>query len=310
MKSKLNVSVIIPVKNEESTIRDLLDRLLMQTRKADEIVIVDGGSQDKTKDVINNYIVNGAPIKLISLSEAFPGKGRNIAINNATNNIIVSIDAGCEPDIKWIEELIKPFEENDDIDVVNGKLMPNAKTLLQKCIIVATYPSRFRPYVPCMAFKKYVWEKTGGFPEELRTGEDLIFIKKIEKCGFRATYNDKALNYWEPRKNLAQFFNQFYWYSKGMGQRKRELIFHLRKLSFYLFLIFFLYLSFKNRLLSMLVLGAYILWISATVKNHYLWFKEIKKIPKAYFILFIVIIIRDVAAILGFIHGFIVKNKI
>ena len=71
----MKVSVIVPVRDEEDSIRTLLDGLLNQSRKPDEIVITDGGSTDSTTDIISGYILQGAPIKLIVTKMALPGHG-------------------------------------------------------------------------------------------------------------------------------------------------------------------------------------------------------------------------------------------
>ena len=77
----MKISVVIPVRDEERSIRPLLDNLLAQTQRPDEIVITDGGSTDATRDIIFEYIQTGAPIKLIEVDHALPGRGRNLAVH-------------------------------------------------------------------------------------------------------------------------------------------------------------------------------------------------------------------------------------
>jgi hypothetical protein len=118
-------------------------------------------------------------------------EGRNLAIKQALGPIVVSTDAGCEFDKSFIAELTEPFRVNE-IDVVYGVVCPDAQTLFEKCVVVATFPIGFMASVACMAFKKNVWEKVGGYPETLRTAEDYLFIKKIEKAGFKTVINEKV----------------------------------------------------------------------------------------------------------------------
>ena len=59
----MKISVNIIVKNEEENIIETLNALKNQTKKPDEVIIVDGGSTDKTKKIIKKY--KGLPIKLI-----------------------------------------------------------------------------------------------------------------------------------------------------------------------------------------------------------------------------------------------------
>ena len=61
----MNVSICLTLKNEEGSIADLLNSLLNQSKKPDEIIIVDGGSEDTTLDLIRHYQKKDKRIKLL-----------------------------------------------------------------------------------------------------------------------------------------------------------------------------------------------------------------------------------------------------
>ena len=71
----MKVSVIVPVRDEEDSIRELLDSLLAQTRPPDEIVITDGGSVDATPQIIEDYIHKRRARETHSRGRRFPGAG-------------------------------------------------------------------------------------------------------------------------------------------------------------------------------------------------------------------------------------------
>jgi glycosyltransferase involved in cell wall biosynthesis len=75
------VSVVVPVRNEEHTVGPLLEDLIAQTRRPDEVVVVDGGSTDRTAMVVQSYIDKGYPIRVIRTAHAYPGEGRNRGID-------------------------------------------------------------------------------------------------------------------------------------------------------------------------------------------------------------------------------------
>ena len=104
----MKVSLICTVKDEKETIIELLENIFKQTMSPDEVVIVDGGSSDGTIDIIQRYSEK-LPLKLIVSTGANIAKGRNIAIKNASYDIIASTDGGCKLDEKWLENLIQPF---------------------------------------------------------------------------------------------------------------------------------------------------------------------------------------------------------
>ena len=94
-KSKLDISVAIPVYNEEKSIIPLLESLFAQTYKPKEIIISDGGSKDKTIELINNFIKKNSSenilVKIIGRKGKCRGAGRNIAIENSRSKYIALI---------------------------------------------------------------------------------------------------------------------------------------------------------------------------------------------------------------------------
>src|SRR5712692_8549123 len=99
----IEVSVVVPVRNEEDSIHALLDGLLNQTLAPKEIIITDGGSTDATIRIIQEFIEQGAPIELFREQDSMPGRARNVGANHATCDWIAFIDAGTIPAPNWLE---------------------------------------------------------------------------------------------------------------------------------------------------------------------------------------------------------------
>src|SRR5512139_3748337 len=104
----MRVSLICTVLNEGEAIRRLMDSVVRQTRTPDEIVFVDGGSHDNTVEVIQRYSER-LPLRVIVEPGANISRGRNVAIEAATGNVIVSVDAGVWLEPAWLESLLAPF---------------------------------------------------------------------------------------------------------------------------------------------------------------------------------------------------------
>ena len=91
----MKVSVICTVLNEGESIKKLLKTLAQQTRPADEIIFVDGGSSDQTVAVLEAYAAkHQLPLQVMVAAGANISQGRNIAIEAAAGPIIASTDAG------------------------------------------------------------------------------------------------------------------------------------------------------------------------------------------------------------------------
>lgn len=223
----MRVSVIATVKNEEASIGQLLESLLSQTRRPDEIVLVDGGSTDRTTEIVEEFIDRGAPITLVVEPGANISRGRNVAIVTATADIIAATDAGVRLAPCWLEELIKPFENpvGPAVDVVGGFFVADPHTLFEVAMGATVLPAldeidpaRFLPSSRSVAFRKSAWGAVGGYPEWLDYCEDLIFDLDLKRGGFRFAFAPGALVHFRPRPDLRAFFRQYYRYARGDGK--------------------------------------------------------------------------------------------
>src|SRR6187549_2450052 len=136
----MKVSIVIPVRDEEHSIRELLDSLLAQTRPPDEIVITDGGSVDATPQIIEDYIRRGAPVRLIRAGAALPGRGRNLGAAQASHEWLAFTDAGIRLANNWLEALTTQPEADDSIDIVYGSWEPVTNTFFKQCAAIAYVP--------------------------------------------------------------------------------------------------------------------------------------------------------------------------
>lgn len=222
-KNLIKISVIIPVRNEEASIGILLESLLTQTLMPAEIVITDGGSTDATPQIISEYGERGAPIHLIRERATLPGRGRNLAAAQATNEWIAFIDAGIQPESTWLELMAKRAQSSSNVDVVYGSYEPIADTLFKRCAVMAYVPPpveidgklvRSRS-VASMLMKRSVWQTVGGFPENLRSAEDLLFMNKIEQAGPGIANAPEALVRWQVQATPWLTFKRFVTYARN-----------------------------------------------------------------------------------------------
>ena len=122
-------TLICTVYNEGESIRDLLDSIVDQTATPSEAIFVDGGSSDQTQDIISEYAEENDWIKLVVDEGANIAEGRNTAVENASNDYIVSTDGGCILDENWYEEMCKALEKNE---FVVGMWKPRYDSLFEK----------------------------------------------------------------------------------------------------------------------------------------------------------------------------------
>jgi glycosyltransferase involved in cell wall biosynthesis len=219
----MKVSVVVPVRDEEHSIRELLDSLLAQTRPPDEIVITDGGSTDATPQIIEDYIRKGAPVRLIRAGAALPGRGRNLGAAQASFEWLAFTDAGIRLANHWLEALVSKAEANDSIDVVYGSWEPVTNSFFKQCAAIAYVPPPglhegvlVRPRsIASALLRREAWRAVNGFPEDLRSAEDLVFMDRLESAGYKTAFAPRAQVFWDLRPTLWSTFKRFMIYSRN-----------------------------------------------------------------------------------------------
>jgi len=217
----MKVSIIFTILNEEKSIRNLLESISKQTKKPDEIVVVDGGSKDRTVEALKGY-AKKLSIRVFIAKGANIAQGRNIAIKHAKGPVIVSTDGGTVHDKNWLKSIVKNIE--DGYDVSAGLFYALPKTRFEEIVGKLFYldmekvPDDWRPSSRSAAFTKKAWERSGGYPEELYTAEDSIFNYRLKSIGARYKLARGAKSYWRPRPTFRKFFKQYFIYAKGNGE--------------------------------------------------------------------------------------------
>jgi cellulose synthase/poly-beta-1,6-N-acetylglucosamine synthase-like glycosyltransferase len=219
------VSIITTVYNEGTSIIPFLESLRRQSRPADEILIVDAASTDDTAHQIRAFQA-AHPEAQIQL-HIQPGNrsiGRNTAIRHAKSELIAATDAGCIVRTNWLEEILRPFE-NQEVDFVGGWYQPRATTAWQKSLEIVldftasrVQENSFLPSTRSMAFRKSLWEAVGGFDETNSDSEDTPFSIAMRKKSTRFAFTPNAIVEWQLVESYSSLYKTIRRYARGDGK--------------------------------------------------------------------------------------------
>ncbi len=303
----MKTSFIATVLNEEATIDRFLESIRNQTMTPDEIIITDGGSQDKTVKKINEFDRKNKVHVVLLQKKGNRSVGRNAAITKAKNDIILCSDAGCALDKDWVRNIQKPFIDKH-VDVVAGYYKGISENVFQKCVIpyALVMPDKvnsetFLPATRSMAFRKKVWEGAGRFNEKLSHNEDYAFAKELEKRHAKIIFVKSAIVYWYPPTTWKKAYIMFYRFAKGDMEagilRPKVILLFLRYVIFILLLALYFIFHFTFILYTLyFILLCYVVW--AIMKNY----KYVRDIQAFYF-LPLLQFISDAAVLRGSISG-------
>ena len=224
------VSLVMTVLDEAGSLPALLDSILAQERRPDEVVIVDGGSSDRTVVLVQDFAQRAAPDLPVRV-EVLPGAnisaGRNRAIELAQGDIIVVTDGGVVLHAAWLARLVAALEDGDDApaDVAAGFFVPAPQSSFELAMgatvlpaVEDIEPATFLPSSRSVAFRREAWERAGRYPEWLDYCEDVVFDLALRREGVRQRFVPAARVAFRPRPSLPAFFRQYYRYARGDGK--------------------------------------------------------------------------------------------
>jgi glycosyltransferase involved in cell wall biosynthesis len=215
-----SIAIIVTTRNEKNSIKSLLDSIVFQTIKPDEVIFLDADSKDETREIISSYKSKISGLKLIKSKLINRSKGRNKAIKEAKSNIIAVTDAGCTLKQDWLAKITHPILSGE-AQAVAGFYLTSDSNLLEKSSAPflavmpdSIDPETFLPSSRSVAFTKKAWKEAGKYPENVSFCEDLTFAQNL-KLKTNLVVQPRALVYWNHYQGIKKFFYQIRNYARG-----------------------------------------------------------------------------------------------
>ena len=220
-------SIIIPLYNRPQEIKELLESLTQQTYKNFEVLVIEDGSVDDAKDIVNSF-TGPLNVRYFVKENAGQGFARNYAFERAKGDYFIIFDSDCLIPEDYLEIVYNSLSENW-LDAYGGPDAAHSSfTPVQKAISYSmTSPfttggirgnkksiGQFHPRSFNMGVSRAVWEKAGGFIIT-RSAEDLEYSIRIHSLGFKIGLIPDAKVYHKRRTNFLQFYKQIHFFGRA-----------------------------------------------------------------------------------------------
>lgn len=223
-------SVIVPVYNRPEEVNELLQSLTTQTFTNFEVIIVEDGSTNPCRDVVDGFR-DKLKIEYVFKQNSGPGPSRNVGYAMAKGDYFVVFDSDCiiPPDYFTIvdAELNRnKFDAWGGPDRAHEHFTPLQRAMAFTMSSVLTTGGirgkkngvgKFQPRSFNMGISRAVYERTQGFSFN-RLAEDIELSIRMRKLGFNVVLLAEAFVYHKRRTTLGQFRKQVSSFGKGRIQ--------------------------------------------------------------------------------------------
>lgn len=225
------VSIVVPVLNAEATLGRCLEALQLQTYPLIiETLVVDGGSEDGTRDLAASY-----GVQVIPNPRRIQASALNIGIECAHGDLIVRVDARTIVEPEYVQACVSALLETGAAMAGGAQVPCVAGSPVARGIALAMRgrfgggTAAFRDpgrsgwvdTVYLGAFRREVWRAVGGYDENKSTNEDAEFAFRLRAHG-GVWLDTKIRSQYMPRSSFQGVAKQYYMYGRGRGATARQ----------------------------------------------------------------------------------------
>lgn len=238
---KFRIAVVMPVLNEEAFIGGTLEQLYLQDFPMDqvEVIVADGGSTDRTREIVESYRDRFGSLKLLDNPARIASAGRNVGIKNSDAKYILILDGHTYlPDQDLLSSMIEVFEEKGARCLCRPQpLDPPGLSDFETAAAICRaswlghkpgsdiYSGASREVDPTSSgamYERSVFDEIGFFDEDFDACEDVDFNFRIHKAGIKAYLSSRLQVFYYPRSNLKGLWKQMVRYGLGRFRFARK----------------------------------------------------------------------------------------
>lgn len=222
------VTVLVPARNEEQSIKACLDSILAQTYSALQVVVVDGMSDDRTEAVVREIAERDPRVELVVDEKGTIPSALNVGLAAARGTWLVRVDAHSRVPDAYVERAVSRLRQGG-WGGVGGRKDGRGDCAAGRAIAAAmqsrfgvgnsTYHhgtvERLVDHVPFGAYPVSVARSVGGWDERLRANEDYEFDYRVRQSGRSLLFDPALVIDWQSRQSVPDLARQYYRYGRG-----------------------------------------------------------------------------------------------
>jgi glycosyltransferase involved in cell wall biosynthesis len=175
------ISIIVPTFNGAKFLNDAVNHILEQNYQPIEIIIVDDGSTDNTKEIVHNLKID---LRYFYQPNSGPASARNRGIRNATGDFIAFLDVDDYWPENMMNTLMNELKDDSELELVRGYAQLFRKDELDNIEYLGNAKESFPSYIGAGLYRKSIFDKVGLYDQELRFGEDGDWFNRAEEKNF------------------------------------------------------------------------------------------------------------------------------
>jgi succinoglycan biosynthesis protein ExoA len=223
------VTVVIPVRNEESSIAECLRGMQRQTFKDMEILIVDGMSSDGTVSIVESLALDDPRIRIIQNERRVIPAALNLGLAEAKGEFLVRFDAHSVAPPDYVERIVHHLRGGEYAGVGGTKMAVGGSSIMSR-VIAAALSSRFGvggssyhyaqeaacvDHIPFGAYGVDLLRKMDGWNADLLANEDFELDYRIGESGGLLLLDPTVRISWKTSQRLRDFSYQYQRYGRG-----------------------------------------------------------------------------------------------
>ncbi|SDS94946.1 glycosyltransferase [Microlunatus soli] len=231
-----SLSVLMPVLNEESSIADAIGSVLNQAGCDQEILVVDGRSVDRTREIVADLARSDPRIRLLDNAAVIIPAGLNAGLAAARHEFVARVDGHAEISADYLARALDRLAADPSLAGIGGRRRGVARTRVGRAIAAVMsspfgvgnsinhYAEEYQltDHASFGVYRTAAARQVGGWDVALPVNEDVDFDHRLRLAGHRIAYDPEMIINWRVRETVATLFQQYRRYGRGKAAMVRK----------------------------------------------------------------------------------------